>query len=89
MLRALGFQFRWCHTSTGTECILVNADTDGVSTPEVVGKASLSSQDKFVKEVGRKISLRRALHNLRLSKEQRTEVWNAYRKMTIPARWEN
>lgn len=37
-----------------------------------------SSEDKFVKEIGRVKSLRKTLELLSLTKEERTEFWNAY-----------
>lgn len=82
MLKVNDLQFRWCHKSTGTECILFNGEQS-----EVVGRATLSSKDKLVKELGRKISLRRALHNLRFNKEQRTEIWEKYRTSKAVPRW--
>lgn len=46
------------------------------------GVALLSKGDKFCKDLGRKIALRRALNQLGLSKEVRTLFWNQYHLMT-------
>lgn len=47
---------------------------DGVYT----GEAYTNLKDRFIKDFGRKLSLKRALTNLFLTKEDRTVIWNAY-----------
>lgn len=42
------------------------------------GSSRVSSNDKFVKVIGRRISLKRALSPL--DKKLRTEIWNEYLK---------
>lgn len=55
-----------------TECDLL------VNGAEFSGLAACSAEDKFTKEVGRKVALTRALYNASLPKYARTEVWNRY-----------
>ena len=51
------------------------------------GSASCSKKDNFSRDKGRKVSLTRALGDAPLTKEQRKEVWEAYRTMTKFPRW--
>ncbi len=50
------------------------------------GEASCSFRDKFSKEVGRKVSLTRAIESLNLPKQERRIIWETYhsRKTTDP-----
>ena len=64
--------------SGSTDCILKIKDKkDNI---EVIGKghSSVHCSDTYVKATGRKISLRRALKDAKLNKEERTEAWSAY-----------
>ena len=45
------------------------------------GLAACSKQDRFCKATGRKLALQRALEQVRLSKDERRMVWEAYRKV--------
>ena len=62
-------------------------DRDGVM--EAQGIAVCSEKDLFNKEKGRKVSLARALQQLKhvLTKEQRAEVWDMFRKLTKQPKW--
>ena len=53
------------------------------------GTARLSKKDNFCRDIGRKISLTKALSktNEVLTKKQRTNVWSAYRDMPEIPRW--
>ena len=64
-----------------TVCTVSNANR--IST----GIAVKGTKDLFNKDVGRKLALKRALNNLKASKEQRTKVWNDYRNMSKTPRW--
>lgn len=45
------------------------------------GRAELSKEDpQFIKKIGRKISFARALKFLNLSKEERRQAWEAYKR---------
>ena len=46
------------------------------------GKATVSLKDQFRKNVGRKISLARAMLSAGLDKVERTRVWKAYDELT-------
>ena len=55
---------------------------------QATGNAKKSSVDHFEKDKGRKIALSKALKGMsHLSKKQRTNIWNDYRKMTKEPRW--
>jgi len=51
------------------------------------GIATKGPSNNFSKNEGRKRSLRRALKNMKLNKDQRTKVWNDYRNQTKIPRW--
>lgn len=42
------------------------------------GYATCSPADKFIKDIGRKLSLTRALKNMNLDKNERTQIWKDY-----------
>ena len=51
-----------------------------------VGITGCSWEDNFSKDIGRKVSLSRAIHSL--PKKDRTMIWEAYRiQMTEKPRW--
>ena len=60
--------------SKGTNCTITKAGFIPFSS----GETFLSVKDKYDKEVGRKLSLARALKNTNFTKEQRKQVWNTY-----------
>ena len=64
--------------SGSTDCVLKVKDKEG--NIEVIGEghSSVHHSDTYVKATGRKISLRRALENAKLDKEERTGAWSAY-----------
>jgi len=51
------------------------------------GRTWCSWVDDFSYDTGRKISLKRAMKNAKLPKEERTLIWEAYRNMTNKPRW--
>ena len=51
------------------------------------GMTHCASTDTYCRDKGRKLSLARALKDARLSKEERTEIWEAYRTMGNKKRW--
>ncbi len=56
---------KWCHTKYGTTCTLMLGD--GFDSAPYLGHSFRSQQDSPNKEVGRKISLTRALKQANLS----------------------
>lgn len=63
----------------GTKCIIENkTETNHLSQ----GIAKLAQGDRFCKDRGRKIALKRALNAMGLDKPTRTLFWNSYFKMT-------
>ena len=57
-----------------TTCYLVDSNDEDIGT----GKAYCLAADQFSKEIGRRISLTRALQSTELSKIGRRMVWAAY-----------
>ena len=51
------------------------------------GTATCHPSDNFCKDTGRRISLANAMKYLPLSKEEKREIWEAYRNMTVKKRW--
>lgn len=43
-----------------------------------IGDALCCPQDQFIKDIGRKISLARAMSNFALDKQERTQIWKDY-----------
>jgi len=70
------------YDGTDTICVLENNG-------EILshGQASCSPKDNFCRATGRKLSLARALQGFYFTKEQRQEIWEAYRRMTVKPRW--
>ena len=52
-----------------------------------VGFAHCRSTDQFNKEIGRKLSLLRAMQNCGLNREERYQIWEGYRLMVEKGRW--
>ena len=81
----------------GDNCRLVN----GITTCKIfescedaeetfTGWAECSTKDRYNKEVGRKVSLKRALWNAHFEYEERKKIWEAYfARLATPARKEN
>jgi len=66
--------------TSNTQCIIENK----VNT-HIIGKgiAKLGKKEKqFNKDLGRKISLKKAMSNIGLNKETRTLFWNEYHTLT-------
>jgi len=51
------------------------------------GIATKGTNDLFDKNVGRKLSLSRALKHMKLTKDQRAKIWDDYRFQTKTPRW--
>ena len=51
------------------------------------GIATKGPSNKFDKNHGRKLALKRALSHMQLTKAQRTKVWNDYRNQPAVPRW--
>lgn len=67
-----------------TYCELLDAQTGN----QVSMAYSLcAANDVFCKDTGRKLSLARAMKNANLAKEERTVIWELYRKMSPKNRW--
>lgn len=60
-----------------TKCT-IRKDIGSSVTSEVVGIAVTSKEDRFVKEYGRKLSLKRALLNCTFNKMDRQLIWETY-----------
>ena len=43
--------------------------------------------DEYNKDLGRKLSLTRALKHAGISKENRAKIWDTYRNLTLTPRW--
>lgn len=52
-----------------------------------LGWAICSESDNFSRDAGRKLSLARALKGAHIPKEERKEIWEAYRMMKPGGRW--
>ena len=66
-----------------TECIIYDAKDEIVAAARIVRGWG----DKQNHDLARKISMRLALENSNLTKEQRKAVWEAYRVSTKVPRW--
>ena len=65
------------------ECII----TDDNINERFIGRSKTHCNDKYNKEMGRKLSLSRALKASPFSKEQRTTIWGLYRTQPKAPRW--
>ena len=61
-----------------TRCTIMDMETEKGPAVIAITQAWCSVKDQYSKETGRKVSLTRALHHLKLDKKQRTDVWHAY-----------
>jgi hypothetical protein len=80
------YQIRWFYSGTGrdhrvTTCRL---NFNGES---ALASSICNPKDNFNKDAGRKLSLARAMNELRLEKNDRKLVWDDYRSMTKKGRW--
>ena len=62
-----------------TQCVIENK-----TNPQIrgIGVANLAKGDRFCKDKGRKISMKRAINAIGLNKETRKLFWIEYHKMT-------
>ena len=69
-----------------TVCIVIDSTND-----KEVGKATIVRgwNDKQNYDLARKESLKRALDNSNLTKEQRSAIWEEYRTSTKVPKWKN
>lgn len=95
-----GYRIYWQHTPPSRKTIKISRQyatelgftvcyIDKEGHMEAQAKAICSEKDLFNKEKGRKVSLARALQQLKhkLTKEQRAEVWDMFRKLTKQPKW--
>ena len=85
-MKAGNLKIRWRHKNlmgAFTECAVWSP----ISEKPIVGTAWLNPRDHFCKEIGRKLSLARAMKNANLLKEERRVVWELYRNMKPSKRW--
>jgi len=93
MMKNDKYQIKWWHKTLDdsvphklaghrvTYCELINAD--GIFS----GEAVCHNTDNYNKDKGRKLSLSRAMAEAGLSKEERFEIWEEYRHLTLRSRW--
>ena len=103
MLRVNDYEIRWSHKQFFDTSKKLDGYTkeppkyNGLTTCEVLnpavkniqfgGRSRCGTEDNFSYEIGRKISLRRALSGACIPKQDRKEIWEAYRTMTKTPRW--
>lgn len=76
---------------SSTVCTIQRAVSEGSTAFETIveGKAILHEGDNYCKETGRKLSLALAFKHSGLTKEQKAEIWEAYRVSSPIPRWGN
>ena len=81
-----GKQYRvfWRYDGDATECQIKAEDSEDVIT---FGIANRAHCDLFDRNIGRKLSLARALKGTSFDKAARAAFWDAYRVMTKEPRW--
>lgn len=77
------FQVKWQHFTKMTVCNIFKLSTSNnitFPTPQIiaVGYAICSEKDNYSKEIGRKISLTRALKSCEFPKSDRKYIWDKY-----------
>lgn len=73
-----------------TECYLYTTEQEylkGIPEPIAIGRAVCHRDDNFSYDSGRRISLQRVLKRSSIPKEERANIWEAYRNMTTKPRW--
>ena len=87
-MKTKNYSIKWSYEETHlsrhkyTYCKISNNKTT-----IVVSCAICSESDNFSRDAGRKISLARALKGAHIPKEERKEIWEAYRMMKPGGRW--
>jgi hypothetical protein len=84
-MKAANCRIKWEYSKAKgriTHCLIQKSDFS-----VYVSFAETSPMDHFSRDIGRKLSLARALKNANLSKEERKEIWEAYRNLTKKPRW--
>jgi hypothetical protein len=69
------------NTRDFTVCIIEGPEQKTTQT------ATCHPHDNFSRDAGRRISLAKAMAALALTKEEKREIWEAYRAMTPNGRW--
>lgn len=89
------FYFSWHHNLDSTECYAFRDPPKGSLRdikPTVIGVSRLNPNDHYDHQIGRKVSLTKALQELTkkklIDKEFKLKVWEAYRTMTKEPRWQ-
>ena len=86
-MKAGNLNIRWHYSHSdkiGTACTI---SMDSLPFPVAEGMALCTKHDHFCKDTGRKLSLARAMDELRLPKEERTVIWELYRNTKLGGRW--
>lgn len=60
-----------------TQCLIKDKNDEVVC----VGEAVLSPGDNFSRNIGRRLSMKKALTELKLTKEEKANFWNQYYQM--------
>ncbi len=63
---------------TFTECVISIGPKDAVDREEYYGRAYLNPEDSFSKEMGRRLSLERALETMEVDGKTEREIWVGY-----------
>jgi hypothetical protein len=77
------YRVKFWHGNSTTEAWIVDEES---KVPFAIGHADLHPSDPYVKAIGRKLALTRALNEFTESREERREVWNKYWSMTSTAK---
>jgi len=81
-LHNLQVKFRHDRTAGLTECIIPTEEDVYIG-----ARAKCSRADNFCRETGRRLSLLRAMKLIGLTREQRFNEWEAYRKGSPKPKW--
>jgi len=80
------YQIRWFYSGTGRDHRVTTCRLNFNGGSALAGSI-YNPKDNFNKDAGRKLSIARAMKDASLSKEERTEIWEAYRTMGNKKRW--
>lgn len=81
-LHNLQVKFRHVPIEGVTECIVPKGEDNYIG-----ARSKCSHKDNFCRETGRKLALLRVMKQVGLTREQRFNEWEAYRKMSPKHRW--
>lgn len=71
-----------------TTCTIQELKPDKTRIEVAKDKAECSHKDRFVKNKGRKVSLRRAYKHMGLTEEEILQIWEVYKKTIRGEDWE-